>query len=433
LLDRELAVSDVTEIPVWDSSLGPLLDRESLVDALASYLRQVNARGYEPDSSIFLVVRREGRSTALAVPSIPKKDEIYFRVEGEVFLRGHLSRLLPGEDLRAKAEFLAQEFAERLSIWASYDFAHKSSEGFRRPFDPPHPLSSSSEIPSPSGPQELYHPDPVSQYLPEPSPKSELPLEEVGRFIDSVVEADFRNRLPEQPSWPIFERPILGIADAMDPVFLRFQRPEVVGAMHRLPREWLAGARSVLCLFFPFGAEIADSYSRDSPYSSLEFSSAKYNGSKFLNVARRALIGFFEERGGRAVAPSIDPRYGAVAMRPFWSERHAAFAAGLGTFGLHQGLITERGVFGRLASVVTSLGLAPTLRPYQEVHGYCPFYSAGSCGLCIGRCPTGAISPFGKVPGLCLKNGNGQRWAAEGYGACGHCSTFLPCSRRKPG
>ena len=132
--------------------------------------------------------------------------------------------------------------------------------------------------------------------------------------------------------------------------------------------------------------------------------------------------------------PGYDAAQGVTLLRalPVWSERHAAFAAGVGTFGLHQGLITVRGVYGRLASVVTTLKLEPTVRPYREVYGYCLYAHDGSCNACVTRCPSGAVTPAGKKVELCPKHGNGDHFKAWGYGACGHCSTFVPCSRELP-
>ena len=117
---------------------------------------------------------------------------------------------------------------------------------------------------------------------------------------------------------------------------------------------------------------------------------------------------------------------------PFWSERHVAFAAGVGTFGLQQGLITERGVYGRPCSIITTLRLTPTIRPYTEVYGYCLYAFDGSCTACVERCPTGAVNETGKVVAFCRKNGNRDHFKAWGYSGCGHCSTFVPCSREIP-
>ncbi|GFO63975.1 hypothetical protein M1B72_07060 [Geomonas paludis] len=88
----------------------------------------------------------------------------------------------------------------------------------------------------------------------------------------------------------------------------------------------------MISVFLPFTGHITDHYTKDQRYSAIEFSSGKWNGSKFLNVVRRSLIRFVERHGGRAVAPNIDPRYDSDDWRPFWSERHTAFAAVSGAY-----------------------------------------------------------------------------------------------------
>ena len=47
--------------------------------------------------------------------------------------------------------------------------------------------------------------------------------------------------------------------------------------------------------------------------------------------------------GGDALAPAIDSRFDIAQRRSNWSERHAAFAAGLGSFGLSKSPITVKG------------------------------------------------------------------------------------------
>jgi epoxyqueuosine reductase QueG len=84
-----------------------------------------------------------------------------------------------------------------------------------------------------------------------------------------------------------------------------------------------------------------------------------------------------------------------------WSERHALYAAGLGTFSLNDGFITPRGIAMRCGSVVTDLPLLPTPRPYASHTANCLFLSQGTCSACISRCPVGAISPQGHDKALC--------------------------------
>jgi len=69
---------------------------------------------------------------------------------------------------------------------------------------------------------------------------------------------------------------------------------------------------------------------------------------------------------------------------------------------------------------------------YREVYGYCLYAFDGSCSACIERCPSKAISTAGKEVERCPKNGNGDNFKLWGYGSCGHCSTFVPCSRTIP-
>jgi epoxyqueuosine reductase QueG len=95
-------------------------------------------------------------------------------------------------------------------------------------------------------------------------------------------------------------------------------------------------------------------------------------------------------------------------------------------------LITKKGAAGRLCSVITSLELDPTHRPYKDKNGYCLYYMQGSCGLCVGRCPPKAIHTNGSSPGAaCAKYAQDvvvPSIAPLPYkGGCGKCVTALPC------
>jgi epoxyqueuosine reductase QueG len=201
------------------------------------------------------------------------------------------------------------------------------------------------------------------------------------------------------------------------------------------PNYWLPGARSVVSFFLPFSREVKKTYRKQSDLPSLEWVSGRLNGEVFVNVARRAVARYLEKHGGRAIVPNLDVRYRAVDFIPRWSERHVAFIAGVGTFGLHAGLLTEKGAAGRIGSVVTDLDLEPTARPYTEVYEYCRFVADGTCGACIARCPVGAIHAGGKDHGICVTNGRNTirpAFEAWGYHSCGHCQNNLPCSNRIP-
>ena len=88
-----------------------------------------------------------------------------------------------------------------------------------------------------------------------------------------------------------------------------------------------------------------------------------------VNVKLRRFI--VKELGGfeyPSVAPMLSPLWGQHMSEKYlfassWSERHAAYAAGLGTFGLSDGLITAKGKAHRVGSVVAKIPIPPTTSP----------------------------------------------------------------------
>jgi len=120
-----------------------------------------------------------------------------------------------------------------------------------------------------------------------------------------------------------------------------------------------------------------------------------------------------------------------------WSERHAAHAAGLGTFGLCDGLITAKGKAMRTGSVVAKTSIEPTPRPYAHHRAYCLFFSDGSCGECIDRCPVRAITEAGHDKEKCRQHlARSREYVREiykfaGYG-CGLCQVGVPCETGIP-
>ena len=431
-----------TEIPKWGEPYPNILKKDSVLTALTDYILEVNFKGYKPDPRKVLAVRDSDRSAVMRSIATPARREVYYLIEGELFPNAGTTRLADNQTPSELAQLLTGQIFDRLVIWVAYDFVKGSPPGFRKPFDKeptvigsgnPNPQKvNRSHSPRKGMNPDFFLPDPVAPFHVSMNFVPDAAIEEFQKVIDDLILHDFRNVLPEGDNFPIFDLPVIGVASARDPIFRRFQDPEVEGPQLRLPEEWLPSAESVISFFLPYSKEIIQSSDKNARYSSLESASAKWNGSKFLNVARRALVRTIELKGGRAVAPNIDPRYDSNGWLPFWSERHTAFAAGLGTFGLQQSIITEKGVFGRLGSVITDLKIKPNVRPYTEIYEYCQYYFDGSCKICVDRCPSKAVTDAGKVPGICTRHGNAEYFKDWGYGACHHCSTFVPCSTGIP-
>ena len=93
---------------------------------------------------------------------------------------------------------------------------------------------------------------------------------------------------------------------------------------------------------------------------------------KVLDAFISGLTAELDNQGIRYFIPTKDPSF-KIEQHPVmsggkedvhystsWSNRHVAFAAGLGTFGVHRHLITEKGCGGVLASMILDCELEPT-------------------------------------------------------------------------
>jgi len=133
----------------------------------------------------------------------------------------------------------------------------------------------------------------------------------------------------------------------------------------------------------------------------------------------------------------VQPCFQRTEYNSNWSERHIAYAAGLGTFSLSDGFITERGIAHRCGSVVTDLALPASPRTAESPYANCLFYTNGSCNACITRCPAGAITERGHDRLKCREYMQSNRpYLMEKYDVgvvgCGLCQTKVPCEFRNP-
>jgi epoxyqueuosine reductase QueG len=255
------------------------------------------------------------------------------------------------------------------------------------------------------------------------------------------------NRFPDSDE-PYFDEPLVGFAAAEDPLFEDYKG--IIGEFHWTPREVMADgpgggsmAASVISWILPIAKGTRESNRPERRYPSQAWAMTRNFGEQFNAALRRHLVGWLDERGHRAVAPQLAPgwkEYGEtpVGIASNWSERHAAYAAGLGTFSLNDALITSRGIAHRCGSVITDLRLTASVRPYPDHHHNCLYHREGSCGLCIGRCPVRALSRAGHDKGVCRAYvyGTAVEAVAERYGVaatgCGLCQTGVPCEERIP-
>ncbi len=244
--------------------------------------------------------------------------------------------------------------------------------------------------------------------------------------LDDFLLGEPKNIAADLDGMRIFDPPVLAVAGAGDALWEELKRPEIVGPQHLSPTEWLEGAQSVICCFLPFAKRVR-SANRCEGWPAVEWLYGRYEGAVFCDAISCLLVDVLLKAGSRTLAPALDGRFAVVDRRSNWSERHAAFIAGLGTLSLNRSLITERGSAGRLFSVVTELALEATPRPYSKFDEYCTH-----CGSCIRRCPPQAVDEEGKDNAACSQylQKTMERYRPR-YG-CGKCQTAVPCEDRRP-
>jgi NAD-dependent dihydropyrimidine dehydrogenase PreA subunit len=261
--------------------------------------------------------------------------------------------------------------------------------------------------------------------------------------IKTYVAASPLNRLTKIDNAPMWDAPLVGFADGDDPLFTTYKT--VVGDFHLTPRQAMAtheraGAEpariGVVSWILPTTETTRRSNRDMSAGPSLRWNHTRFEGEAFNDSLRRHIVGLLEAQGVLAVAPVITPHFRSANLASTWSERHIAYAAGLGTFSLSDGLITARGIAHRCGSVVFAAACTPTLRPYTHYQQYCT-----KCGECMARCPVGAITEHGhdKVKCSAYLTGALAEWVKKpgsgymgAYSACGLCQTYVACEVGRP-
>ena len=172
---------------------------------------------------------------------------------------------------------------------------------------------------------------------------------------------------------------------------------------------------------------------------------SRFHGEEFNCDLRLHLAEALTAAGYPSVAPERLPDFGYQQSKRFglasnWSERHAAFVAGHGTFSLSDAMITRWGKAVRFGSVVSRIDLQVTERVYgNNHHAWCLWYAKGTCGACAKRCPADAITTSeGHDKQACFTyiRETTAPYATKTYGTgatpCGLCQVKIPCEAQVP-
>lgn len=254
-----------------------------------------------------------------------------------------------------------------------------------------------------------------------------MTFEEIQEEAAEFTRKSELNQVKELGLKKIFDSPLAAALSVNDPIVIQLKEPQIIGKHHQLPVERLDDAATVISYFLPFSEDIR----RANRLPGLPAESWLYGrieGEQFNRALASHLADTFRKAGASADVPLLDPDIRISALQCRWSERHIAYAAGLGTFGISRSLITKRGCAGRYGSVITSLKI-PNSHPRRE-----PFLAyCSTCGACSRRCPAGAITRGGKDIAVCAQYQEGiKKQFFPRYG-CGKCQTAVPCEDILPG
>jgi epoxyqueuosine reductase QueG len=257
----------------------------------------------------------------------------------------------------------------------------------------------------------------------------------------SLQIADYVERHMEKPNISTkWGKPLVGFADAASPYILALK--EVVGPGHQTPADVLEDASIVIAYYVPFTTKLAKTNAEYGRLASLEWALAYEETNAMFVHLNAHLIEFLESMGYRAAVSKEATKFPLETLKSNWSHRHLAYAAGLGTFGLNNMLITKSGCCGRYSTVATNLDVIPDSPLTEEL---CLYKKDGSCKVCIDNCPVTALSTseYDRWQCYSLLRENAEIYtefsssyqddteestAIKGSQVCGKCITASPCA-----
>ena len=252
---------------------------------------------------------------------------------------------------------------------------------------------------------------------------------QINKWINTFI-TEYRNRPEVTTDWG---DPIVGFAAADSPYIQKL--PELISSTHGLPQQVMADARLVIAYYVPFTRALAVSNNTGTEYASEQWALAYEQTNEMFGRLNSYIIDRLTECGYKG---AVHPAAGTFDHRNLisdWSFRHFAYAAGLGTFGLNNMLITPKGCCGRYNTIITNLDAEPDRPMQQEL---CLYKRNKSCGICMRNCPAKAITESDYDRHKCYevlsrnaklyKTASCSYEGSSGSEVCGKCVTGSPCA-----
>lgn len=204
-------------------------------------------------------------------------------------------------------------------------------------------------------------------------------------WLEDAIRVRIGGVVAEANTGTRYRTPLVAFVNAAHPDFQRLKSE--IDPDHFLPGDLLPGARSVISFFVPFHRDVILD-NAGSGIASRGWALAYIETNTLIGDICATLGRLLHGHGYDATWELPTHNFDPVRLVSRWSHKSIAVIAGLGSFGLHQMVITDAGCAGRFGSVVTSADLEPSGLPARQ---RCRYVTDGGCKGCVKRCPVGAL------------------------------------------
>ena len=264
---------------------------------------------------------------------------------------------------------------------------------------------------------------------------------EIVKDVFAGLEDKNLTHLPaEDVTVPIVDAPIYGFAAADDPIFDTFRDPVINGENWLGPKQRMPEAKTVVVFFFAFSEEIRSRHRASTEPQDEAWVCGYGDHGNVLVPFAVGMTAALEKEGVKVINPTWDMEHSPVSTPIIsggeedlhfsapWSTRPVPSAAGLGTFGVHRHIITEKGCCGAMVTLIMDCALEPTKRAYTDPYEYCI-----RCGACTTRCPVNAITMEYLRNLKKCSDRSAELFKLYKKGNCAKCMVGVPCEDRIPG